>query len=139
LTVAGNTSGNIAYNANASTVETAVEGITGVTAATVTGAGTTGDPWIITLNDPAGALVTSGSGALLTPSDTLTVTETTAGADEDVKWQHYLAAGTGQSHSIDPPDELFRCDDNESLTITTTATGNTFVSVNYRVKDFGTP
>jgi hypothetical protein len=79
FTVDGNNSGAIAYNASAGTVETAVEAITGVTAATVTGAGTGGDPWIITIDDPIAALTITGDGSLLTPSDDLTVTETTPG------------------------------------------------------------
>ena len=139
LTIGGNPSGAIAWDAADSVVETAVEAITGITAATVTGAGSVADPWIITIDDPAGAIVSSGNGAGLTPSDTLTVTETTAGADETIKWQQYLAANTGQSHSIEPGEELFRCGNNQSLTITTTASGNTFISVNYEVKDFGLP
>jgi hypothetical protein len=137
LTIGGNTSAAINWNDNAATVKTKVDGITGITTSTVTGAGSTADPWIITINDPAGAIVSSGNGTGLTPSDTLTVTETTAGADETIKWQQYVGANTGQSHSIEAPDELFRCDENESLTITTTASGNTFISVNYKIKTFG--
>lgn len=132
LTVAGNTSGAINYNDNAAAVETAVEGITGVTAATVTGAGTTANPWIITIDDPNGALVISGDGSSLTPSDTLTVTETTAGVDETVKYKLYVLANTTGDVYLDKKDELFRCADNYPLSITTTAAGNTFISVNYQ-------
>jgi hypothetical protein len=137
LTVAAQTSGAIDYNASAATVETAVEAITGVTAATVTGAGSTADPWIITIDDPAGDLTTSGDGSSLTPSDTLTVTETTAGVDETVKFKLYVGANTTGSVALGEHEELFRCDDNYPLSITTTASGNTFVAVNYKIKDFG--
>lgn len=81
LTVDGETSGAIAYNANAAAVDTAVEAITGVTSVTVTGAGTVADPWVITFVD-TGPKVVSGSGASLTGGDsTLTVTRTQVGVD----------------------------------------------------------
>jgi hypothetical protein len=48
------TSGNIAYNASAATVEAAFESFTQVTAATVTGSGTQNDPWIVSIDDYQG-------------------------------------------------------------------------------------
>ena len=81
LTVAGQTTSGIAFDANSATVDTAVQALSTVTATTVTGAGTTGDPWIITFDDPTGVLAVSGDGSSLTPSDTLTVTETTPGVN----------------------------------------------------------
>ncbi len=81
LTVGGQETGNIAYDAIAATVDTAVQALSTVVATTVTGDGTGGDPWIITFDDPTGVLAVSGSGASLTPTDTLTVTETTPGVD----------------------------------------------------------
>ncbi len=52
LTDGTSTTGNIAWNASAGTVETAIETFTSVTSATVTGSD--GGPWTITLNDDAG-------------------------------------------------------------------------------------
>lgn len=44
---------NIDYNANAATVKTRLEtDITAITTVTVTGAGTSGDPWIVTYDSP---------------------------------------------------------------------------------------
>ena len=50
----GNDSASTAYNAVAGTVDTNVTGITGITDVGVTGAGTAGDPWVVTFADPAG-------------------------------------------------------------------------------------
>ena len=50
----GNNSASTAYNANSATVDTNFTNITGVTDVAVSGAGTSGDPWIITFADPAG-------------------------------------------------------------------------------------
>ena len=56
LTVGGQTTGNIVYNASAAVVDTAVTALSTVVAVTVTGAGTLGDPWLITFDDPVGPL-----------------------------------------------------------------------------------
>lgn len=45
ITVDGQTTSGIAYNASAATIATAVEGLSTVADVTVTGAGTSGDPW----------------------------------------------------------------------------------------------
>jgi hypothetical protein len=78
LTVEAQTTNNIAYNASFSTVITELELLSTVTEVDVSGTGTTADPWSITFRDPH-VLATgqmTGSGTLLTPSDTLTVTNT---------------------------------------------------------------
>lgn len=51
--VDGQYSNNIAYNASAATVKAAVEELPNVTTCTVTGSGTSGDPWVITITNPA--------------------------------------------------------------------------------------
>lgn len=132
-----NASGAIAYNASAATVKTAVQGISGITAVTVTGTGATADPWVITFTNPLGALAITGDGASLTPSDTLTVTETTAGVDSVAKHLMYLAAGSTGGIYLGQREELFRCTANYPLTLTTTGTVNSFVTVHYVVKDLG--
>jgi hypothetical protein len=134
LTAGGQTSGTIAVDANAATVEAAVEGITGITAATVTGAGTTGDPWVITIDDPVGAIVVSGSGASLTPSDTLTVTETTAGVTTPIRKVHLAANG---NHSVGPSDkfELVRAAAGAALSYTSAGSGDVSVGVQFRTRD----
>ena len=81
LTVDAQTTSNIVFDAAASVIKTAVEALSTVTTVTVTGVGTSGDPWIITFDVPTGVLAVSGDGSNLTASDTLTVTETTAGVD----------------------------------------------------------
>lgn len=52
LTISGETTSNLAFNASAATVETAVEALAGISAATVTGTGINGDPWLITIDTP---------------------------------------------------------------------------------------
>ena len=83
LTVDGQTTSGIVDDAADSVVETAVEALSTVTAATVTGAGTIASPWIITIDDPEQALTISGDGGNLTPDDTLTIVETTPGVTID--------------------------------------------------------
>lgn len=134
-----NASGNIDYNANAAAVKSAVEGITGITTVSVTGAGTTANPWVITFTDPLGALAITGDGALLTPSDTLTVTETTAGVDSVAKQLLYVAANSTGGIFLGKRHELFRCAVNYPLTFTSTGTVNTFINVHYEIKDVGKP
>jgi hypothetical protein len=138
LTAGGQTSGTINHNANAATVEAAVEGITGITAATVTGAGTTGDPWVITLDDPVGAIVVSGTGASLTPSDTLTVTETTAGVTTPIRKVH-LAANANHSAGPSTDFELIRAAAGAALSYTSAGAGDVSVGVQYRVRDTSQP
>ncbi len=58
LTYSANTTAPIAGSANAATVETAVEALDNVTAATVTGAGTEASPWVIRF------VTDSGSGIM---------------------------------------------------------------------------
>ena len=72
---------NLAFNASALVVENAVKALMTVNDATVTGTGTSGDPWIITIDDPITHLVSEGDGSLLQPSDLLVFVETTSGAD----------------------------------------------------------
>ena len=52
LTFSGQTTAAIAYNATATTVESALEALSNITAVTVTGSGTSGDPWVVTFVDP---------------------------------------------------------------------------------------
>lgn len=81
ITVDGEDSGAIAFDAAAATVETAVEAITGVTAVDVTGTGTVADPWVVTFVD-VGPKVISVDGASLTGGDaTATTSTTTLGVD----------------------------------------------------------
>jgi len=62
-TGAATESSSIAYNASAATVETALESMTEIEAATVTGSGIRSDPWLITTNT-----VYSGVGLPLYPN-----------------------------------------------------------------------
>ncbi len=68
------------FDETGAALETLVEALSTVTAVTVTGDGSSGDPWIITIDDPIDTLSASGNGALLTPSDTLDFAETTPGS-----------------------------------------------------------
>ena len=47
-----------------------------------------------------------------------------------LRWRQYAAANGGH---IQAGSDLFRCADNEALTYTSSATGNIFVAVNYRI------
>ncbi len=83
FTFGGNNSASTAYNANSATVDTRFTGIDGVTDVAVAGAGTSGDPWIITFADPAGnagAVTVTDVDAVLDGSGTVIAT-TVPGVD----------------------------------------------------------
>lgn len=52
LTFSGQSTAAIDYNASAAIVESALEALTNITDVSVTGAGTGGDPWVVTFVDP---------------------------------------------------------------------------------------
>lgn len=132
------TTAAIAYDAAASAVKSALEAISTVTTVTVTGAGSTGDPWIITYDDPAGPLTVADDGGLLTPSDTLTLTETTAGA-ATVRLGARLAANTPLNIPANENFELFRCAAASPLVYTSAGAGAVDVYVQYKLKDTSQP
>jgi hypothetical protein len=70
----------IAYNATAATVETELEALSNIADVTVTGTGTSSDPWVITFVDPGARNINqlTGDGTGLT-GGTLTITTTTQG------------------------------------------------------------
>lgn len=73
LTVDGQTASAIAYNAAASAVKSALEALSTVSTATVTGTGTVADPFVITLDDTGSTRTVTGDGASLTGGTGLTV------------------------------------------------------------------
>ncbi len=83
----------IAFNASASVVETAIEGLSNVTAATVTGAGTSANPWRIRfVTDSGSAIMTAGDGSLVGGGSTVTL-ETVDISVADQQFQITLADG----------------------------------------------
>ena len=124
----------LAFDISAATLETNVESLSTVAAAGVTGTGSTADPWIITITDPATSLAISGTGTLLTASDTLTLTETLAGGTT-LKRRAYLPLDGHIEQTAGKGDELFRCGDNAALTYTSTASAALFVDVQYKKVD----
>ena len=74
------TTSNINYNDSAATIKTRLEtDITAITTVTVTGAGTSGNPWIITFDDPIGPFGVLTVTDSLGPSASSTIAVTTAG------------------------------------------------------------
>lgn len=68
LTFDGQTTGNIAYDATAGTVETALEALSNITNVTVTGTGAPDDPWVITFMDSTDDVpLMTANGTNLTP------------------------------------------------------------------------
>ncbi len=85
LTYSGQTTGAIAYNASAGTVETALEALSNISAVSVTGTGTGADPWLVTFENPAGDVVEmTGDGSSLAggAGDVTTIREAIAPVDE---------------------------------------------------------
>ena len=65
LTYDGQTTGSIAFDASAATVETDIESLSNVTAATVTGTGIAATPWVIRFITATGQnIMTAGDGSL---------------------------------------------------------------------------
>lgn len=90
LTVLGATTTAIAYNASAATVAAALEALSTVTDVSVTGTGTTGDPWRIEFRDPHNLTADmTGNGAGLT-GGSLTVTKRQDGGAD---WRPYIRLG----------------------------------------------
>lgn len=83
LTYSGQTTGNIAYDASAATVDAALEALSNIGAGDVAVTGSAGGPWTVTFGTAlAGTNVAemTGDGALLTGTNdqTMTVTDVTA-------------------------------------------------------------
>lgn len=80
----GQATNNIAYNASAATVKTEVEALGNVTTVTVSGAGNSGDPWVITVTDPAQTSFTvTANDSLTGGSGTTTITTVHSGTTAD--------------------------------------------------------
>ena len=74
LTYDGQTTAAIAYNASAATVETDIEALSNVTAATVTGTGVAATPWVIRfVTDSGQNIMTAGDGSLTGGASTVTL------------------------------------------------------------------
>ena len=94
LTVDGETTGPIAFDALASAIDARLEALTTVTSVTVTGTGVVPTPWIVTFDSPIQPLNVTGNGASLTGGDaTLTVVETTNGVRTAVYDDAVVAQG----------------------------------------------
>ena len=73
LTYDGQTTGAIAFDATAGTVETAIEALSNVTAATVTGTGAAATPWVIFFNTATGQNIMTADDTNLTGQSVGTV------------------------------------------------------------------
>lgn len=135
LTVNGQETAAIAFGAIGTTVKAALELLTTVTAVTVTGTGTVGDPWVATWDDPIGPTTVTGDGAGLTGGDsTLTVAQDTAGVSSR-RWRHDFGAAGGEPSG--GAGRLFTCEANEPLNMTTSGAVAVFASVEYQIRDVG--
>ena len=71
LTYDGQTTASIAFDASAAIVETAIEALSNVTAATVTGTGATSTPWIIRFDTDSGQNIMTATDSLTGGSSTI--------------------------------------------------------------------
>jgi hypothetical protein len=78
LTINGDTTDNIAWNASAATLESEIEALLTVSDCTVTGAGTVGSPWVITYVSPVNGFTTTFTNVDL-DAGTINIVETTPG------------------------------------------------------------
>jgi hypothetical protein len=101
LTLSGNTTSAIAFNAAASAVQTALEGLTGVGAGNVLVTGSAGGPYTVeftgTLARKAVAALTANGASLTGSSPTVTPVRTVVGfAGVDIAW----GLGASAQHEI---------------------------------------
>ncbi len=111
LSIGADPTGTIAYNASDTTVQNAIEtGITEITDVLVSGSGSTADPWRIEFVVPPVPTVTmSGDGALLTPSDTLTVSTVQIGnAEISQSWTKSQRADSRTTPALHGTYSVFR-------------------------------
>ena len=89
LTYDTQTTAAIAYNASAATVETDIEALSNVTAATVTGTGVAATPWVIRFDTASGSgIMTADDGSLTGGTSTIAlVTIDISQADEEFSIQ----------------------------------------------------
>lgn len=90
-------SGNLAYDVSAANLKTALELFSNITSVTVTGAGTFGDPWLVTFTDPGAedvAMITADDGNLTGETVGTTITE-------DTKGVAYVSASAHSFEAID--------------------------------------
>ena len=73
LTYASVESAAIAFDATAATVETAIEGLSNVSAATVTGSGNAGTPWVIRFVTDTGSGIMTANDTSMTGTSTVTL------------------------------------------------------------------
>lgn len=125
----GQTTAGIAWNASAATVETAVELLTTVDNATVTGSGTVGSPWKIEINTPAVRSVLTGSGASLTPGGaTLTINDAVTAAIVEAALEALSTIDDATVSGVGTPAAPFRIEINAppgQFTLTSTSTSLT--------------
>lgn len=99
LTYDGQTTGNIAYNASAATVEAALEGLSNIGAGEATTTGSAGGPWTVTFSgNLAGTDVDqiTVDGTNLTGKLSVSITQTTdgvSGAENEVHLYHAIGSG----------------------------------------------
>ena len=105
LTFSGQTTAAIAYDAAAGTVETDLQDLSNVTDVTVSGSGTSGDPWVVTFVDPGKQNV-----AEMTADDsnltggTSTISTTVTGSNIDVSFFEIRLLDASISPVSGPPN-----------------------------------
>lgn len=128
------------YDASAAEVKTALQGLQGINTVTVTGVGTSGDPWIITFTDPGSERLEplGADNSSLSAGAATTVTVTTPGEGPiDILGYEVVAIGmpaalsndgsTEMTFQVDPGDGTFRelqDDSTAPLTLTNITAGD---------------
>ena len=128
LTYSGQTTAATAFDAAASLIDTRLTALSNVTDVAVTGTGTSGDPWIVTFSDPAGAIdeMTATDTGLV---EVNVVSETTGGAGTEKAAFHLGVDGVAVLPFT--RNGWFVCGAAEALNYYTDTDGNVVVSVGY--------
>lgn len=130
LTYSAQTTSALAFDISAGDLDTALQALSNVADVTVTGTGTSIDPWIVTFVDPTGDIdeMTATDTGLI---EVNIVGEQTPGAGTE-KFAVYLAADGHVDLAYNPSDEgWFECGSAESLNFTTSASGEVTILLGY--------
>lgn len=139
VTYSGQTTGNIAYNASAATVQTALEALSNIGAGEAVVTGSAGGPWTVTF---AGTLADTNVDAMTTDAalltggttpDVVVATSTAGGSTTNLTGAIPTVAGSQLVASGSVEEPLFRSTASKGLSVTLSAANSVAGFINYAV------
>lgn len=137
VTYSGQTTGNIAYNASAATVQTALEALSNIGAGEAVVTGSAGGPWTVTF---AGTLADTNVDAMTTDAalltggttpDVVVATSTAGGSTTNLTGPIPTVAGSQLVARGTPEEPLFKTTAGKALSVTLSAANSVAGYINY--------